>query len=39
MKVYVKLFFLNIFSLFLGLQTLFYQMRRFYQYRSFTHSK
>jgi len=39
MEIYVKISFISIFALFSDFQTLFYQMRWFYPYRSFKHSK
>jgi len=39
MDIYVKISFISIFFLYPGFQTWFYQMRRFYPYRSFKHSK
>jgi len=38
MEIYVKISFNSIFSPFSGFQTIFYQMHRFYQYRSFKRS-
>jgi len=39
MDIYVKISFITIFYIFAGFQTWFYQLRWFYPYRSFKHSK